>query len=237
MLVSAGAPVQSMGQLRFPFAAIVPQDGAADPDEPKIWTTTLEVTILAQVASDTWGEAVLIGGPRAGGQGSSQGRGLVELEEELRKAIRFLDSTNSVKIRAIGKSAVAAVVAEDLGGYVASRAYRYEVLTTDERSYPAPTRFTAVDATGGDADLAWTLPPDRYDRHALVLRRAAGAVPPATPTAGTDVPVGALVTTLTDSPGAGEFSYALFMGYDELNTPTSAADRFSSAATATVTVT
>ncbi len=238
VLVSAGVAQTGLGQLIFPFAAVVPQDSAVDDDEPSLWTTVFEITIMQRVAADPWGETVLLGGARgASGQGSSSGRGLIELEEELKRTIKFLNATNGVKIRSIARSAVGAVQSEDLG-YVASRAYRFEALTTDERDYPAPTRFTAVDAAGaGDADLAWTLPPSRYDRNALVLRRAAGAVPPASPTAATGITVSALATSLTDSPGAGQFSYSLFMGYDELNDPVSSSDRFSPAATATVTVT
>ncbi len=217
---------------------IVPEEGTADPDEPSLWKDIFSVSLAVRVAADPWGETVLIGGLRGtDGQGSSDGRGLMELEEELRKTLRFLNATSGVKIRVLGRSSIATVYDEDLG-YVAARSYRFEALTTDERDYPAPTRLTAVDAAGaGDADLAWTLPPARYDRLSLTLRRAAGATAPATATSGTGVTVGALVTSLTDSPGAGEFSYSLFMGYDELNDTPATVDRFSPAVSKTVTVT
>ena len=116
-------------------------------------------------------------------------------------------------------------------------------MVTDERFYPPPIRFTAVDATAGNATLAWVNPPDRYDFHSsatarggMILRRAAGSTPPTGPTDGTGITLsGDFAESKTDDPGAGEFSYALFAGYDE--TLDASNDRFSAAATATVTVT
>jgi hypothetical protein len=90
---------------------------------------------------------------------------------------------------------------------------------------------------GGSTVLTWNLPPARYDRNALILRRAAGTTPPASTTAGTGIAVGALVTTLLNTPGVGTFSYSLFMGYDELNSTPTTSDRFSAAATLTITLT
>ena len=233
--VSAGVAQSGIGKLIFPFASIVPREGTVDPDDPQLWNVVFEVVVIARVAGDSFGETVLIGGPRTS-QGSSGGRGLTEIEEEVKKTLRFLNATSGVRIRLLGSGAVVAVENAELG-YVASRAYQFAARTTDERSYAAATRFTAVDATGGDVDLAWTLPPDRFDRNALVLRRAAGATPPASVSAGTGITVGALVTSLTDDPGVGEFSYSLFMGYDETNETPATSDRFSAAATATETVT
>lgn len=95
---------------------------------------------------------------------------------------------------------------------------------------------------GGDATLAWRVPPDRFDRFRVRLRRAAGATAPATSTDGTNVAIADLATGVTDSPGAGEFSYALFGQYDETQgkdrggTPATA-ERDSVSVTRTVTVT
>jgi len=109
--------------------------------------------------------------------------------------------------------------------------------TTSIRSYPAPTRLTGAVPGGGVVNLTWSLPATRYDTYALVLRRAAGSTAPTSATSGTGVTVGALVTSVSDSPGAGTFSYALFMGYDEINSPTSSADRYSTGNNVTVVAT
>ena len=209
--------------------------GPAENDrwEETLWKQTVNVQLVTMSSGDPYGERPLIGGPRAGGQGSSQGRGLLEIEEELLKAFRYLNRDDGVLIRLRSRSEVET---GELNGIVgASRRYTFEALIKDERDYPAAFRFTATDATGGDADLAWSLPAARFDRVSLVLRRDAGSTPPASVSLGDSVTVGATATSLTDSPGAGTFSYALFVGYDEDEDGT--ADRYSSSVTATVTVT
>lgn len=236
VLVSAGPSPAGLGQLRFPFALILPLDATTDDEEELLEVQRFEVRVVARVANDPWGETVLLGGARTAGQGSSGGRGLLELEEVINDTVAAVNEAGGIRLRLDGRSAVEANIDEELG-YVGTRAFRIEAWTTADRSYAAPTRLTATDQGGGSVLLAWSLPPDRYDRFALILRRDAGATPPASPAAGTGVAVGALVTSVTDSPGAGTFSYALFMGYDELTDPPATADRFSAGATVTVVVT
>jgi len=115
----------------------------------------------------------------------------------------------------------------------------YTSLVVDARDYPPPSRFAAVDAAGGgDTDLTWTLAPGRWDRNAIILRRAAGSTAPTSETSGTGVTVAAEATSVTDSPGAGTFSYALFQEYDESLAQDGSLLKYSSAAvTATVSVT
>ena len=233
VLISVAPTERVTGQLRFPFALIVPTDASADDDQPTLETQNYSVRIVQRVASDAWGEAALIGGPRPGGQGSSRGRGIMELEEEVLRAAGALDAQNGIRLQLVWRSAVGAAEDAELG-YVASREYQLSGWVSSLRDYPAPTRLAGTTPGGGSTVLSWTLPPSRYDRKALVLRRAAGATAPASATAGTGVTVGALVSTVTDSPGAAQFSYALFMGYDE--TGSGVADRHSAAETLTITV-
>lgn len=233
VLVSVAPNKDSIGQLRFPFALVVPTSSTADEEEPSLEVQSFSVRIIQRVASDPWGEAALIGGPRGGGQGASGGRGIMELEEELLKAIKNLDRTNGVRLRVQWRGAVGAAQDEEVG-YVAIREYQLEAWVTTDRHYPAPTRLSGTTPGGGTTVLSWTLPASRYDRKELVLRRAAGATPPATVTSGTGVTVGALATTVSDTPGAAQFSYSLFMGYDELGS--GSVDRYSEAETLTITV-
>lgn len=240
VLVTAGPTQQALASLIFPFAMVLPLDATADEEERRLLLARFEVRLVTRGAADAFGETVLVGGPRSGGQGTSGGRGLLELEEVLLDAVAELNESDGIRLRLQWQGAVE-VIHDESVGYVASRAYQLEAWTTADRSYPPASRLTAVQGAPGEADLAWQLPPSRYDRNALVLRRDAGAVPPASPTAGTNVPVAALATGVTDTPGAGEFSWALFMGYDELRDPPTGAvvnnDRFSAAATVTLTVT
>jgi hypothetical protein len=114
------------------------------------------------------------------------------------------------------RAASAADVEEDDDvGYVAWAAYLMELWTTSDRYYHPPTRLVGQDLGGGQALLTWKLPPDRFDRYRVALRRDAGAVPP-TWTTGTAVTLPSLLpATFTDSPGAGTWSYSLFATYDE----------------------
>ena len=223
--VSAGPTETGLAQLRFPFVILTPSDAAADAEEPKLLAQNLDARLVVRNAGDPWGEDALMGGARANGTGSSDGRGLLEIEELLFDAIGNLQVLSGVKLKVIYKSSPEPVQ-DSTHGYVVVRDYRFELWVTQDRSYAPASRFTAVDATGGDASLAWRVPPSRYDLRQVFVRRAAGATPPPTVTSGTAVVLPSLLPSLvTDSPGAGTFSYSVFVGYDDLNQ--GASDRFS----------
>lgn len=230
------------GRLRLPAAILRVIDAQADRDNPELVTQRLEVAMVARVAADPLGETVVIGGARSGGQGSSQGRGLLELEEEVLSAVRALDERHGVRLRALWGGAAAVLDIGGQVGYAATAAVRFEAWTTTARSYPAPTRLAATANGAGEVALTWELPPDRYDRLEVILRRAAGATAPASVTDGTGVTLAsALATSVTDDPGAGTFSYAIFAGYDDAlpwrGGSGGTSDRYSSSDTATVVAT
>ena len=101
------------------------------------------------------------------------------------------------------------------GRAVAWTSFNVDAVGTAE-AYYHPARVLQATASGGGAvALTWAIPPDRWDRVNVVLRRAAGATAPSSATAGTSVTLASvLATSVTDTPGAGQFSYALFSGYD-----------------------
>ena len=232
VLISNGPSDRAVGQMRFPFALIIPGDVTADDSTPTLERARFEVRIVARVANDPWGESVLIGAPRSS-QGSSQGRGIMELEEVLLDTVASLDRTSGIRMRVDYRSATQAQVSEDLG-YVGMRSFTLEALLSANRSYEGCSRVTAADLGSGNVKLTWTLPPTRYDTLGLVVRRAAGITPPATPSAGTGVTVGANDTTVTDTGGAGTVSYSIWRTYNE--TGGAAVERYSTAAaTATTT--
>jgi len=195
-----------------------------------------DLSIIQSVAADAVGESALIGGNRTSGQGSSLGRGLLEIEEEAFGSVGEVLTSLGIQHQVVLKSRVDATWIEDMG-YLVWRDYRLQALCTTSRFYHPVTKFTAVDAAGGgDADLAWTNPPSRHDYIRNVVRRASGATPPASATAGTGVTLGSdTATSVTDSPGAGTFSYAVFAAYNE--TGGTVNERFSASRTATVVVT
>ena len=231
VIIGEGVSEKAVSQIRFPFALIVPMDATADDEEPRLERQNYEVQLVARVANDPLGESTLIGGPRASA-GSSGGRGIMELEEVLYDAIVTLDRTNGVRIRSGYKTAAETRFVEGMG-YVGTRGYTFSALVTSNRSYESPTNFTASSLGSGDVALSWSLPPVRYDEVGLVLRRAAGATAPASPTDGTGVTVASDATSVTDTGASGSVSYSLWRVYNEHGGTT--AERYSTAAASATT--
>jgi hypothetical protein len=192
----------------------------ADPDEPRLLRQELEVVLAVRSEGDPFGERALIGGPRSGGQGSSGGRGLLEVEEPALAAVDRLTQTTGV--RPVVRRASGTVATPVAGSaWLASRVHKVEAIVTRDRYYHPPTKLRATAAGGGAVSLTWALPPDRWDRRRVVLRRAAGATAPSSASAGTSVTLsGSLATSVTDSPGVGTWSYAMFAAYDETGSAT-----------------
>ena len=225
-----------------PFAFILPGAAQIDPqagEEPDLIRHDFLVRLATVHPADGFGEAVLIGANRTGHQ-TGPGAGLLEIENVLLAGVDKLTAEDGIRIVVTNSSAI---TSQDFGesGFAAFRDYTLKCLTTLVRSYRAGTAFAAVDAAGaGDADLSWTLSPARYDYRRMILRRAAGATAPASATAGTGIvltgsPDGVSATTVTDSPGSGEFSYSLWVAYDDFSTSSDTTTTASGTATVTVT--
>lgn len=229
--VTAGPAEVAINDLRFPYAIVRVLEADPDDEEPALIFQTFEVEVAVLNQSDTTGEFALIGGPRSAGQGSSSGRGLLEIGEEVLKAIGQVDQETGITLQLYQTSSVAGAYV-DGSGYVAVRSYQFLGAINRERYYHPASGFSGTVQSSGDVVLTWALPPDRYDRNAMVLRRAPGATPPVSATAGTGITLsGPLATTVTDTPGSGTFSYALFAGYDETGGGTN--ERFSASVTTT----
>jgi hypothetical protein len=234
VIVSA-APKESVVMDRIPpWAIICPAGGESDSDEPQLFKRTMVVR-LGTLAMDVLGEASLIGANRVD-QTYSEGRGLLEIEEELMAAIAEVNLNEGVNIlwRPSG------LPTGELDGnerYVSWGVYTFDCYCAAQRYYRPPQDLAFTNLTGGQCRLDWRVPAPRYDRYAQVLRRAAGSTPPPTVTDGVGVAVGAIVNTLTDNPGAGTWSYSLFMGYDETHDTPANFERYSDPATVTGAVT
>lgn len=224
-----------LATIGFPFARVAPGGATTDEQDARIETAEIVVEVVCRATGDHVGEAALLGSSRGNGQGSSMGRGLLELEEAVKTAVAKLHGTSGVNLRVTSRSAVRAGVVDGVG-YVARRELTLEGVLTTDRTYAPATRLLATAPGVGVASLTWTIPPTRYDLLSMVLRRAAGSTAPATATSGTSVSLAtALATSKSDTPGAGTWSYSLFAGYDELGA--GSADRYSAAASVTVVVT
>ena len=223
VVISAGVDQEVLQQFRIPLAIIRPMGAAADPsenEEPKLIRQTYNVRTYVGVHNDGIGEGAIIGVQRTGGVITSLGRGLLEIEEQLIETMSSLTGIDGTKIINRLRSMVDVTLFSERR-HVAIREYQFEAMVGNARFYHPGTRLAATDLTGGSASLTWRLPPSRFDFVRMRLRRAAGGTPPATPTSGTDVVLADPVndTSVTDSPGAGTFSYSLFATYDDLNEP------------------
>lgn len=216
VIVTAGAEVEAFANRRMPLALVRVGGAQSDPDHgaeyPEIQQQELTVTLVAAVQGDRHGESAIVGAGRAS-QNTSAGRGVLELEEEVLAALLRADDDDGLRLSlwTYGESDVRQAT---MMGDLAVLDVRLRARVTTDRSYRALRTFTAT----GNGSVSGTVayPATRFDTYQLVIRRASGATAPASATAGTGVTLGSsLPTSWTDSPGAGTWSYAAFLAYDE----------------------
>ena len=223
VIISVGLDQKVLQRFRLPLAMIRIMGGSSDPnhnEEPRLIRQTYNVRVYTAVSSDGIGERALMGGHRTGGKDESLGRGILEVEEQLIEALGRLTGIDGARIICRARSMVDADLNPERD-HIAVREYAFEAMVGNARFYHPATRLSGTPTGGGNVDLTWRLPPNRFDFVRMRLRRAAGSTPPATPTAGTDVTLADPVndTSVTDSPGVGTFSYSIFAMYDDLNEP------------------
>ena len=221
-----------------PIAAIRAKESGSDPDfqeEPGLLRYGIDVEIATTVDGDRAGQGSLLGANASGT--TSEGRGLLEFEEQVSVAFQLLTSEDGVSIisQIDGTGTIDDVPGRD--NWV-SKAIQKVAWTTLTRFFHPPIKILAVDAAGaGDTDITWRLPPARFDFFNVRLVRKAGSSPPASETDGTNIFETTSATAFTDSPGAGTFTYGLFTAYDEIDDPPDSQDTFSAGVSSTVVVT
>jgi hypothetical protein len=240
VIISSGPNDQGFQNLSSPICIIRPLSAQSDPEhdeEPDLIMQSVGVRILTKNANDAFGQAPIMGGARTGGQTSSAGRGILEIEEELFNAVKVMSEGLGVRVFARARGAAEAAQ-DDALGYLAWRDYNFDILTTATLFFHAPIYLTATPGASHAVTLAWALPPTRFDTLGLVLRRAVGSTAPAGPTDGTGVTVTASATSVSDNTGAtGVHSYSLFRSYDDIRDTPTTVERYSAAATVSVTAT
>ena len=115
--------------------------------QPQILMQQIAVTLITAVPGDFAGELPLLGGNRTS-QTDSDGRGLLEVEEEVLAAVNDLNALEGVTVRMTGQSLPEPMEVEGLG-YALARSYGFEASATSMREYPAPTQLVATAAGGG----------------------------------------------------------------------------------------
>tara|TARA_R100000808_G_scaffold6010_1_gene18025 strand:- start:6975 stop:7832 length:858 start_codon:yes stop_codon:yes gene_type:complete len=248
--ITVGPSENAFSSMIPPICLIRPGSANADPvadEDPNLLMQGFEILLGVVVPGDAVGQNALIGGNRQSND-SSKGRGLLEVEEQLLQSVALLNSVNGVEMYNRTKSEATATL-DEASRYVVYREYGFEAMCAVARYYPPCTRVTAVDATGGDATISYFIPPERFDGVGSPrILRVSGATPTTDPNdagatvvqAGAGVqPLSPMPYSITDSPGAGQFSYSVWAIYDDSGNEGSITGfwRYSPVATATVTVT
>lgn len=211
-IITPYQPEALLGNVRDPFVSINIGIGTADATQGDLIRQRFTLNIVQENSGDETGEALIIGANRIGG-GQSENRGLLEIKEQVMAVLGFNSAANGLPRFQLIKQSSAIPTIVDSTRY-ALQTITVETTCTRDRTFPAPAQFQAADATGGDASLTWKNPPTRYDFYRVHIRRASGSTAPATVSDGTQVYTGT-DESYTDSPGAGEYSYAIFAEYDE----------------------
>jgi len=233
VIIAPDLPEDIATQRQGPIVLISSYGGERDDEAPGIMRERIGLSLVTFVPAHDLGEAAIIGANRSSAT-ASRGRGLLEVEETIHDAVGKVVASNGVRYQVRERSGEQL---RAIGGdmLVVSRTTVVEGYVSQDRTYAAPVRFVATGGAG-QVVMTWSRPATRYDLRRLILRRASGATPPASATAGTGVtlggsPDGVSATGVTNSGlAAGTYSYSLFAAYDEYGSSTD--ERFSAAATA-----
>jgi hypothetical protein len=210
-------PEDAKKTIRTPVALVYPVNSTADPqhgEQPNLVQVTLNVTVITTVPGDAVGEKTIIGG-NIPDDAKSEGKGVLEIEEEVFSAIGSLQADNGITI-SLRTASMRQPTYDPNFGYVAFRDLVFQCWCATTRQY-YPVNYLTATGGSGQVALEWGLPPDRFDRYRVVLRRASGGTAPATISDGTGVTLsGNLATSVTDTGlAAGTYSYSIFATYDE----------------------
>ena len=175
------------------------------------------IRLMTSVPGDAIGETAIMGGSRTLGsdnpQEISQGRGILEVAEQVQLTLAFLSKVSGVTLQMRGSSAIGTQVRDD-NQYVAIQDYTFKAYITDGRYYPNGSMFRVVDNGDDTYGLAWKNPPTTgSDFDEMLVRRGSSVGDPAPNnlTDGTSVYSGSgeSIATVT-----GGYNYALFATYD-----------------------
>lgn len=212
---------------RIPIAVVRMGDEVHDTDFPEIVLDMgIEVEIAVRVQNDPYGESNLIGGVRTD-LTVSEGRGLGEVISQAQETIKNNDSETGISMTSRTTTGTASI-------RVGNAFYAAKTLDISAKGGVEAFYHPGRLISNSGNTITWTNPPDRFDLNSMILRFAAGATAPASVTAGTGATLAAaLSVTFTHAAGAGQFSYALFGGYDYTGNGTN--DEFSDSVTFTAT--
>lgn len=207
-------------RLILPACLIIASSGQNDPeamDEPLSVHRRLSTLIIARNENDKMGTAAVMGAGRQGA-GDSRGRGVLELEPQVKQTIAALTATYGVNVVERGAEEPATRREQDDNAY-ALQELIFEAVCASTLYY-APGRLLAAHPYTGQVSLTWQLPATRFDSYRARLIRKTGSTAPSSPTDGIEVTLsGNWVTSAVDTLlVSGTYSYSLFISYDDMST-------------------
>ena len=133
--ITSGPRSEAFEKMRLPVCLIRPMGMTVDPehnDAPDHLEQEIAITLAVAHSGDAFGEYSMVGGMRTSNT-RSQGRGLLEVEEELFNAIELLNTDDGIVIQ---HRASSAVEAQDIRGqFVQFRDYLFRANLTADRFY------------------------------------------------------------------------------------------------------
>lgn len=228
-----------LARLRFPACFFRVLDMAVDPEhgqQPDLVRQRIGARIFVSHQGDPTGEGLVIGGHWSESENQSDGRGILEVEEELFNALELLGRDDGIDIQLMSSGASQGVVLD--GRPIEFRDYMFESWLTTSRDYPPAREISATELTNGNVSLSWVNPATgRFDFKRMMLRRISGSTAPTSST-GTELTLDSSTSTShTDTdPGGGAFSYSVFAVYDDRQSTPTIDREFSDALSTTITL-
>lgn len=209
------APIDPVGAIKIhtlPCAIVRALDQTNNKNNeprPEEVEFTIEVVICASIPGDGDAGSSILGRNTLAGD---VGRGIYEIEEKVKDTLDFLTDWKNIRFSYISTSTAKTALLSETGNF-ASSSLLYNVRGTSFRSY-GPARRLRRTGTGLSVVLTWELPSDRFDSYGVRLFRHTSKI-----TAfgtGTEIVLsGPTAITVTNSPGAGTYYYAIFGEYLE----------------------
>lgn len=128
----ADATQQALNTMRTPICLIEPGVAESDPshdEEPDFIKFSPNIMILTAIPGDVVGENAVVGANKTGGSTASEGRGILELEQEFYNAVGKLNALESITLLVRQKGQQGAV-RKSPAEWIAYRIYSLETWGT-----------------------------------------------------------------------------------------------------------
>lgn len=206
-----------MMDLKPPFAVVAPGNVNWDPKTAG-YSDDAEVVVRLAVMSDgdKFGENVLMGS-QLGPISATQNRGMLEVEREMFRVVKYLNTLQGINLQLISQEEGASVPLDGTV-FISEKRFGFKARITDVGFQHAHQSFSVGAVTANSIELNWALPIARFDFASTIIRRAVGSVAPAGPEDGVGVVIAnpKTDTSVVDGglAGATTYSYSIFGGYN-----------------------